>query len=167
MDIFIRSIETDDYKEFSSIIAEKEVYSNLLKLPYPSESVWKERLTKTNPNYFSLVAEIKENNQNVIVGQIGINTYNNARRKHVASIGMVVRKEYHRKGIGKKMLEAALDMTDNWLNIIRVELEVYTRNEGAIALYKKYGFKVEGRLEKYTFGNGKYDDAYMMARIKS
>ena len=47
-----------------------------------------------------------------------------------------------------------------------IELEVYTDNEKAINLYKKFGFKVEGTLKDYVFGEGKYIDAYTMARLK-
>jgi len=42
------------------------------------------------------------------------------------------------------LLKEALDMADNWLNLVRLELEVYTDNLGAISLYKKFEFEVEG-----------------------
>ncbi len=48
-----------------------------------------------------------------------------------------------------------------------LQLTVYVDNEPAINLYTKFGFKVEGRLEKYAFREGSYVDVYNMARIKS
>jgi putative acetyltransferase len=68
-------------------------------------------------------------------------------------------------GVGSKLLEAALDLTDNWLNVTRVELEVYIDNKSAISLYKKFGFEIEGTSKNYAFKNGKYVDTLFMARI--
>ncbi len=64
------------------------------------------------------------------------------------------------------MLKEILDLADNWHNIRRIELEVYTDNEKAINLYEKFGFKIEGTLKDYVFGDVKYIDAYSMARLK-
>ncbi|WP_444928219.1 GNAT family N-acetyltransferase [Microbulbifer sp. TRSA002] len=46
-----------------------------------------------------------------------------------------------------------------------MELEVYTNNEQAIGLYKKYGFEVEGTAKNYAFRNGEYADVYLMAKV--
>jgi L-phenylalanine/L-methionine N-acetyltransferase len=43
-------------------------------------------------------------------------------------------------------MQATVDLADKWLNLTRLELEVYTDNEPAIRLYKKFGFAVEGTL---------------------
>jgi putative acetyltransferase len=80
---------------------------------------------------------------------------------------MMVHKDYQGQGIGKKLLETLLDIADNWLMLVRVELDVYTDNERAINLYKKYGFEPEGIQRKSAIRNGKYIDALMMARLKS
>jgi L-phenylalanine/L-methionine N-acetyltransferase len=45
-------------------------------------------------------------------------------------------------------------------------LEVYTDNEPAVRLYKKFGFSVEGTLRRYAFRDGRFVDAYMMARLR-
>jgi L-phenylalanine/L-methionine N-acetyltransferase len=63
-------------------------------------------------------------------------------------------------------MEAALDLADNWLNLIRVELTVYSDSAAAIALYEKFGFEIEGTHRHYAFRNGEYVDAYYMVRIK-
>ncbi|MBL8192483.1 MAG: GNAT family N-acetyltransferase, partial [Blastocatellia bacterium] len=55
---------------------------------------------------------------------------------------------------------------DKWLNLLRLELEVYCDNDAAIALYKKFGFEIEGRLVKFSFREGEYVDAFFMARLR-
>jgi L-phenylalanine/L-methionine N-acetyltransferase len=64
------------------------------------------------------------------------------------------------------LMEAALDLADNWLDLTRIELSVYTDNAAGIALYKKFGFEIEGTHRRYAFRNGGYVDSYSMARIR-
>ena len=63
------------------------------------------------------------------------------------------------------MLRAALDLAGNWLGLSRIELRVYTDNAAAVALYEKFGFEIEGAHRRYAFRNGRYVDAYSMARV--
>jgi putative acetyltransferase len=63
-------------------------------------------------------------------------------------------------------MAAALDLADNWLNLHRLELEVYTDNPAAIHLYEKHGFVIEGTLRHFGYRNSEYVDAYKMARVR-
>ena len=63
-------------------------------------------------------------------------------------------------------MRAAIDLADKWLNLTRLELTVFTDNEPAIALYRKFGFETEGTLRKYAFCDGEFADVYAMARVK-
>jgi putative acetyltransferase len=38
-------------------------------------------------------------------------------------------------------------------------------NDLGVALYKKFGFQIEGTHYLYAYRNGEYTDAYSMARI--
>ena len=40
------------------------------------------------------------------------------------------------------------------------------RNDMGIALYKKFGFEMEGTHRRYAFRNGGFVDAYSMARVR-
>jgi putative acetyltransferase len=79
---------------------------------------------------------------------------------------MAVHDDWQGKGVGAALMEAALDLADNWLNLTRIELSVYTDNAAAVALYEKFGFEIEGTHRRFAFRNGEYVDAYSMARIK-
>jgi putative acetyltransferase len=63
-------------------------------------------------------------------------------------------------------MRAAVGLADRWLNLERLELEVYTDNEPAVRLYQKFGFAIEGTLARYAFRDGRYADAYLMARLR-
>jgi putative acetyltransferase len=81
-------------------------------------------------------------------------------------MGMAVRDDWQGRGAGTALLQAAIDLAEQWLNLSRLELEVYTDNEPAIRLYKKFGFRIEGTLVHFAFRDGQYEDAYLMARLR-
>ncbi|MFP3740868.1 GNAT family N-acetyltransferase, partial [Burkholderia sp. SIMBA_019] len=63
------------------------------------------------------------------------------RRAHVAEIGVGVHGDWQRRGVGSRLVAEMLDLADNWLGLRRLELKVFVDNEGAIALYRKFGFE--------------------------
>ena len=79
---------------------------------------------------------------------------------------MVVHDDWHRQGVGSALLQGAIDLADRWLNLVRLELNVFTDNTAALALYEKFGFKTEGTLRLYAFRDGRFADVYAMARIR-
>jgi len=82
-----------------------------------------------------------------------------------AAFGIMVHEDYQGIGVGNALMEAMCDLADNWLNLHRLELEVFTDNEVAIALYKKFGFEIEATRRRAAFRNGDYQDTYCMGRI--
>jgi putative acetyltransferase len=82
------------------------------------------------------------------------------------SIGIAVRSDWHGKGVGRALMQALVDLADNWLPVTRLELDVYTDNERAIRLYREFGFEIEGTHRAYALRDGKYVDSHAMARIR-
>ena len=163
MNIEIRHAEPDDYQAVQQIYNQPNAYSGTLQLPFPSAELWKKRFANKPDDGFQLVACVAGE----LVGNLGLFIVSQPlRRRHVAYLGMAVHDHWQGKGIGRALLQAAIELADNWLNIVRLELTVYTDNNAAIALYKKFGFKIEGTLEKYAFRAGTYVDAYSMARLR-
>lgn len=160
--LVIRHAEPEDAEALHQLYKLPRVIWGTLQMPYPSLKMWRERLADPPPNFTNLVATA----EGVIVGQLGLRVFSErARRRHVATLGMAVRDDWHGRGVGSALMEAALDLADNWLNVRRVELEVYTDNTPAVHLYEKYGFVVEGRQRDFAFRDGVYVDAFTMARF--
>ena len=107
-----------------------------------------------------LVAEVADR----VVGNLGLNVYPNPRRRHAGYIGMGVHDAYAGRGVGFALLQAALDVADNWVNLRRIELTVFADNEAALKLYRRTGFVEEGRMTAYAFRDGEYVDALAMVR---
>lgn len=134
-----------------------------MQLPFPSAEQWRKRLAEPTEGVFSLVACVEDE----VVGQLSLLTFpNRPRRRHVGQIGMAVRDDWHGQGIGTALMQAAIDLADKWLNLTRLELQVHTDNAPAIRLYEKFGFATEGTLVHFSFRDGEYVDAYMMARVR-
>lgn len=160
--VTIRHAEKSDAAAIRDIYACSSVYAGTLQLPFPSLQTWEQRLDSQPAHHYSLVAEVN----GVIAGQIGIWGNSNPRRRHVVGIGIGVRENYQGQGIGNQLLEAAIDLAENWLGATRIELSVYTDNTVAIAFYEKWGFYIEGTAKNYAFRDGSYVDVHNLARTK-
>lgn len=111
-----------------------------------------------------LVATLPHNG--MVVGSISLMVSSNPRTCHVAGLGMAVRDDYQRRGIGTALMSAAVHMADDWLDLRRIELTVYPDNAPAIALYETFGFQREGTLRDYAYRDGAFTDALMMGRVR-
>ena len=164
MNITIRRTEPSDYEAMQHIFTGPQAVWGTLQLPFPSAEQWRKRLAEPPEGLFSLVACV-DNNE--VVGQLDVHTFpTRPRRRHVGQIGMAVRDDWQGKGVGTALMQAAVDLADKWLNLRRLELEVYIDNGPAIRLYEKFGFTIEGTLVDYAFRDGHYVDTYMMARLR-
>lgn len=102
-----------------------------------------------------------------VAGHLALIIDNHPRRRHIVSFGIGVGAEYSGKGVGKLLINTAIDYAFNWLAATRLELEVYSDNERGLHLYKKLGFEVEGVRRKAAFREGKYCDVVMMSMLRT
>ena len=163
MTITIRRAEPGDYLAVYKIFCGPQVVWGTLQIPFPSVEMWRKRLADPDEGLYPFVACIDDE----VVGQSGLHTFpNRPRRRHAGQIGMAVRDDWQGKGVGTALMQAMTDLADNWLNLLRLELEVYTDNEPAVRLYQKFGFKIEGTAVQHAFRDGRYVDSYLMARLR-
>ena len=164
MAIVVRRTEPGDYEALCAVFAGANAIRGTLQIPFPSRERWRRRLAEPDDSLVSLVACVDTE----VIGQLSVHMFpNTPRRRHVGQLGMAVRDDWQGKGAGTALMQAAVDLADKWLNIERLELEVYTDNEPAIRLYKKFGFVIEGTLVRFAFRDGQYADGYAMARLRS
>ena len=161
--IVLRAAEPEDAVGVAALYADERVYSGLLQLPFPRPSYWQQRLSGDDPDQLNLLA--LSGAEIIGHGFLG-RPHPHARRRHVGAIGMAVHPDWQRRGVGSRLLAALIDRADRWMQMTRLELEVYCDNLAAIALYRKFGFVEEGRLRAYAFRDGAYADVWAMARLK-
>jgi putative acetyltransferase len=159
--IEVRAARVEDYEALARLYADRNAYSQTLQLPFPSPELWRKRLAQNDDAHHGLVATVSGE----LVGSLGLMRLTRARRAHVGEIGMGVRDRWQGKGVGTALMKAALDLADNWLGLRRLQLTVYTDNQRATALYRKFGFEIEGTHRAFAIRDGAYVDALSMARI--
>ena len=115
----------------------------------------------TDPNVTAVVAEVA----GTAVGWATL-VRGTERRTHVGSLGISVHEDFQGKGYGRQMVEALLDVADNWLGLVRVQLDVNCDNAPAIALYESCGFEIEGVQRAHIIRDGQFIDGYLMSRIR-
>ncbi|WP_435928672.1 N-acetyltransferase [Dryocola sp. BD613] len=161
-EILVRHAEIDDARALQQIYAQPAVYRDTLQLPHPPEHAWADRIATPKPGSRNLVACM----EGKVVGQLTLTVEQTPRRSHVATFGMGVDSHYQGKGVATALLREMVDLCDNWLRIDRIELTVFVDNAPALAVYRKFGFEQEGIGKNYGLRDGKYIDAYFMARFK-
>jgi putative acetyltransferase len=100
-----------------------------------------------------------------VVGYAGLHV-RDGKRRHSAWLGIAVHDEFAGRGAGQLLMKGLLDLADQWIGLVRVDLEANADNERAIAMYRRYGFVEEGRQKKAYFTDGGYVDALFMARVR-
>lgn len=160
--IRVRAREPRDIEAITELFNCPGVIAGTLQLPLRSVEERQARYAQRPPEAHSLVAEIDGR----VVGLLGLHVATNPRRRHCGDIGMGVHDDFQGRGVGSALLAAALDLADNWLDLRRVELTVYTDNLPALRLYEKFGFVVEGTARDFAFRDGRYVDAHHMARLR-
>ncbi len=161
-DIHLRRAGPADAPDFARLMAEPGVYANLMQLPWPTEALWRARLEKPpGPDHLHLVAE----RGGQVVGSAGLHPAEALRRRHTAHLGISVATEAQGQGVGRALMQGLCDYADRWGQLLRLELQVYADNARAIALYQRFGFRLEGRHVAYALRDGVYVDSLSMARL--
>lgn len=87
-----------------------------------------------------------------------------SRTWHRADLGMSVRRDYWRLGIGSALMERLIAFAREH-DFEQIELEVVAANRRALNLYVKYGFEIYGtRPHGMKYEDGTYANDYMMVK---
>jgi L-phenylalanine/L-methionine N-acetyltransferase len=133
-----------------------------LRLPFPRPEEIRQWLERTGPDGRELLGFTGT----TLVAVGGLQRLP-GRRSHVGHIGMGVHDAWQGKGVGTALMGELITFGERWLGLRRLELTVFVDNAPAIALYRKYGFAVEGTHRAYALRDGVLVDAYAMARLSA
>ena len=160
-DILIRAREPSDMADITELLNQPRAIWGTLQMPYASLDARQKRAATSAASDLHLVAVIEAK----VIGSASLNRFEN-RRAHAGSIGMAVHDAYAGRGAGSALMSALVGQADNWLNLKRLELNVYADNVRAIALYERFGFERDGLFRNYAWRDGAYVDSMAMARLR-
>jgi RimJ/RimL family protein N-acetyltransferase len=83
------------------------------------------------------------------------------RCRHVAWLGIFVKRKHWGKGVGSALMEEAIKLARQ-LGCRKLMLGTTEGNERAIGLYKKFGFEIEAYLSEYSYVDGSWRKEYIM-----
>jgi RimJ/RimL family protein N-acetyltransferase len=116
------------------------------------------RALRRYPHAAVFVAEA----EGAIVGRLSLARDPHPASRHVADLGLMVAASHRRLGIGRALLETAVEWARNH-RVSKLELHVFPHNEPAIALYDSFGFVREGYRRRHYRRGREYVDAILMA----
>lgn len=91
-----------------------------------------------------------------IIGFISFDNWDTRRTSHTGLFSVFIKKKWRGKGIGKILVGGMLDWAKENPMIRKISLYVFSTNKNAIALYKKLGFRQEGRFLNDMIIDGKF-----------
>jgi len=162
--IILRLVENNDLEDLRLLRNDQSTWSNLNNINLLTEynqKNWFKKI-KNDPSTMWFVVTNKKND---FLGVAKIYNIDNVNKS--LGLGADILKLRRGQGIGKKVYSILLRYAFLYLNVNRVWLQVLKTNSNAIFLYKKMGFKKEGKLEKAIYRNGKYIDLECYRILKS
>ena len=120
------------------------------------------RYLKALRRYPNAAVFVAERSDGTIIGRLSLARDAHPASAHVADLGLMVAKNARGRGVGRGLLEAAVDWARG-AAIRKLELHVFPWNEPAILLYKRFGFEQEGYRKAHYRRAGEDVDAMLMA----
>jgi RimJ/RimL family protein N-acetyltransferase len=99
-----------------------------------------------------------------LIGWCDIRRSTRPSEAHSGVLGMGLLPEFRNRGLGRRLLDAALEGADA-AGLARVALSVRVDNARAIALYERAGFAHEGVNRRALLIDGVFHDRAAMARL--
>jgi len=163
--IVVRRVRRDDAAALAVTMSDPQIARGLLQMPHGSEDFWRKRIDDMPGGNAALDIMLVAERGGIVIGNAGLHGVAALRRRHAAGLGISVARPAQGQGVGTALMGALVDWADNWAQLLRLELTVFTDNAAAIALYRKFGFVDEGVHRAYALRDGAYADVLAMARL--
>ncbi len=163
----IRFPKINDYGDYTklinSIIDEGEYTALSKKISEEDEKRWLEDILDKIKNKKVLV--ICAEKDGLIIGHVSV-TKGTGANSHIGTLGLIIHPNYRRGGVGSNLLNEALAISKEFINVDIINLQVRKGNDGAQGFYKKLKFLKYGELKNGLIINNKnYDTIFMYKEI--
>lgn len=163
MEIAIREVTPDDapaLREYAARLFSEDL-PGIWRRPVPSLEEERRFIEGyAAPSSTLVVAECAGS----VVGLAGLLGGTLDQQAHVGSLAVSVDREWRGGGIGTRLLEYLIAWAPGH-GITRLEIEAFSTNTRAIALYERLGFEREGVRKGAALIDGRYVDIVCLARF--
>jgi len=153
-----------EFQDFiNSLIEEDAKILMNKKIDLKGEMDFLKNSLKNIKNKKKVYVIVRDKNKIVANTSIELQTY---KRNHIGKFGIAIRNGYRGMGLGKFIMAEVMKRAKKELKPTPkiFQLEVLENNKPAIALYKKMGFKVVGKIPKQIQYKRKLIGEYIMIK---
>jgi diamine N-acetyltransferase len=164
--VYLRSLEESDLDSCYKWHTDEKLYENLVNsyrhVSKQMERSWIETKCQYSSSEINLAICIKEINTHI--GNIYLRDIDwISRRGHLGIfIGEVVNRS---KGYGQSAVKLLLKYAYNDLGLNKIVLDVLAKNQQAIHVYEKIGFRIEGTFRQHVYKCGVWQDVIYMGLL--
>ncbi|WP_046388424.1 GNAT family N-acetyltransferase [Streptococcus uberis] len=168
MEVVIEEARASDaigIKQLFIVLEEETTYiTETENVTQTSLSALEKYLDLQNNSESDLCLLIKINQE--IVGILNVTNSHHETSQHIGELFMAIKKTFRGYGLGRDLLEMAIDWANQTPVLRKLELQVQVRNEIAQSLYEKCGFRIEGTRKKgVKTKDGEFLDLYYMGKV--
>jgi len=163
--VYLRPLEESDVPGFYGFLADPDVRRTLvIRATVVTESSSREYVRGAAARRDQLFA-IVTRDDDVHIGNAGIHDIDAVNQR--AELGLVIgRKEVWGRGYGTEAARLVCRHGFATLNLHRISLSCYAINERGLALYRRVGFREEGRRREHVFIEGRWVDEVVMGLLR-
>ncbi len=161
VDVIIRGAKHSDALALYELMSKPRVIWGTTVMPCTSELTAEKALGEENRHWF-IAARAQDDH---VLGYLYLD-WGHGRWRRIASLVMAIHDDSAGQGIGRMLLDKAIHVGFQYLDLQRIELEVYVDNPAAIHLYEKVGFVHEGTKRRNAIRDGVHVDGHVMAILK-
>lgn len=113
------------------------------------------------PRHPVIVAEAAD----TVVGWASLNQFNpRPAYEHVADFSVYVDRDWRGKGVGRRLLEALIELARE-IGYHKMVLSAFPFNQAGVALYERLGFRAVGIYKEQGLLDGKWTDTIIMEKL--
>jgi len=163
--IFFRAYKDDDEIMIARIENHPDVRETLFYAFPTSAEQQKKKILQNVKDPNTVIFTICRKEDGEPIGQTALFRIDWVGRMAVFYIG-IADKENWSKGYGSEATAMMIEYAFQTLNLNRIQLHVAVENEGAVKVYQRTGFEIEGTLREAMYHHGIYSDFYVMGILK-
>jgi RimJ/RimL family protein N-acetyltransferase len=160
----LRAYEPADAATLNRLFIEPDVLAGVASTPFGQPTAGFREFVEAHANDAAMLSlAIDTLDDRTPVGGCGLMEIQPATRR--ALLGIWIGKPYWARGYGSDATRVLCRFGFRYMNLHRIELNVFAWNAAAVRVYEKAGFRIEGTRRGDGFVGGAYVDSHMMGLL--